>query len=281
MRIIRVKDIENFREAMKDRDRSKHTIEEHVRNVKRLREFLGKRGLNRQRAREFRDSLEGHYKNSSINTMLAGINSFLSFMDWEDCRVKGPRVQRSPYLDANQKLTPEEYKAMVDECVKLGEDRTEKLIQAMANTGARVSELPYFTVEQVSTGKVEVKCKGKSRIISLDEDLVDLLLRFAEKHGIESGPIFITRSGKPVHRSYVWRLMKRLCARLGIDPRKVFPHSLRRLFAREYYAVSKDLVALSALMGHSDVNTTNIYLRGTEQEHRETLKKMNLLVRTP
>ena len=55
--------------------------------------------------------------------------------------------------------------------------------------------------------------------------------------------------------------------RAGVDPRKVFPHSLRHLFARVFYSVEKDLLRLADILGHASVNTTRIYTMETGRQH--------------
>ena len=71
--------------------------------------------------------------------------------------------------------------------------------------------------------------------------------------------------------------MKRLCEQAKVDPGKVFPHNLRKLFARTFYAQEKDLAKLADMLGHSSINTTRIYIMSTGAEHRRLLERMNLL----
>lgn len=71
--------------------------------------------------------------------------------------------------------------------------------------------------------------------------------------------------------------MKRLCARAGVEASKVFPHNLRHLFAVTFYKVSRDLVKLADMLGHSSVETTRIYLQSTGAEHRKQLDRLGLV----
>ena len=150
-------------------------------------------------------------------------------------------------------------------------------MQTICSTGIRVSELNYFTVEAVRRGEVSVACKNKSRKILLPGKLQKLLLRYARTIGITGGVIFRTRNGKPLDRSNIWAAMKRLCARAKIDPGKVFPHNLRKLFARTFYDLEKDIAKLADVLGHSSINTTRIYIMTTGQEHRRQLERLRLL----
>ena len=72
--------------------------------------------------------------------------------------------------------------------------------------------------------------------------------------------------------------MKALCNRAGVEPGKVFPHNLRHLFARTYYAMTKDLSKLADILGHRDINTTRIYTMESGSEHRKQLERMRLIL---
>lgn len=141
-----------------------------------------------------------------------------------------------------------------------------------------MSELKFITVESVRKGKAFVSLKGKCRYIFIVRELQKKLLRYAAKQGIEVGSVFITRTGKPISRITVWREMKNLCVRAKVNPKKVFPHNLRRLFAREFYRIKKDISKLADILGHSTINTTRIYLMGTGTEHLLYMENMCLVI---
>ena len=105
-----------------------------------------------------------------------------------------------------------------------------------------------------------------------------MLLRYAKAQGIGDGPVFITRSGRPLDRSNIWADMKRLCRVAGVAETKVFPHNLRHLFARTYYDLEKDIVRLADILGHASINTTRIYTMETGEVHRRQLEKMRLVI---
>jgi site-specific recombinase XerD len=71
--------------------------------------------------------------------------------------------------------------------------------------------------------------------------------------------------------------MKNLCAQAGVQASKVFPHNLRKLFARTFYGIEKDIAKLADILGHSSINTTRIYIMSTGTEHRRKLDRLGLL----
>ena len=158
-----------------------------------------------------------------------------------------------------------------------GNERLCLLIQTICSTGIRVSELPYITVEAVRHGAAVVSLKGKTRSVFIVRELQKKLLNYAAEHKITSGAIFVTRNGKPMSRTNIWREMKNLCNEAGVSTRKVFPHNLRHLFARTFYGIEKDIAKLADILGHSNINTTRIYIISTGDEHRKKLESMRLV----
>ena len=90
--------------------------------------------------------------------------------------------------------------------------------------------------------------------------------------------IFISRNGKPLNRSYIWEQMKALCKSAGVTPSKVFPHNLRKLFARTFYGIEKDIAKLADILGHSSIDTTRIYIMTSGTEHRKRIEKVGLII---
>ena len=152
------------------------------------------------------------------------------------------------------------------------------IIQTICGTGIRVSELQFITVEAAKKGEAAVFCKGKRRSVFIVKALKKKLLRYAAEQNIRSGCIFVTRSGKPVSRTNIWRDMKNLCTSANVNPDKVFPHNLRHLFARFFYGIEKDIAKLADILGHSSINTTRIYIISTGTEHRQRMENMHLII---
>ena len=185
-------------------------------------------------------------------------------------------MQREIYCAEEKELTREEYFRLLE--ASAGHPRLHLILQAICGTGIRISELKYFTVEAVRRGEITVSCKGKNRTILLPGLLCRRLLAYAEKEGIASGMIFVTRRGNPVNRSNIWAQMKGLCRKAGVKESKIFPHNLRKLFARTFYGIEKDIARLADILGHSSINTTRIYIVSTGTEHRKKIECLGLVV---
>lgn len=220
--------------------------------------------------------MEQGYAVRSINSMLASINSFLGFMGWLDCKVKSIRLQRQVYSTEEKELTKDEYLRLLE--ASRGKEQMNLVLQTICGTGIRVSELRYFTLEMVRTGTVTVNCKSKTRTILVPGKLRKLLVDYAKRNKIAGGVIFRGKNGRPLDRSSIWRQMKQLCRQAGVSESKVFPHNLRKLFARTFYGIEKDIAKLADILGHSSINTTRIYIMTTGAEHRLKIERLGLVV---
>lgn len=266
-----------YEEHLVQEEKSSNTIEKYMRDVKKFWEFAGQRAVTKELVIDYKKRLvESGYAVRSINSMLASLNSFFEFCGWAECKVKSIKTQRQIYCAEEKELTKEEYMRLLDVAKK--QPRMYFILQTICSTGIRVSELSYFNVEAVRTGEVVVSCKNKTRTILLPGKLRKALLKFAKQCGIQSGIIFRTKSGKPLNRSNIWADMKKLCKEAGINASKVFPHNLRKLFARTFYKIEKDIAKLADILGHGSIDTTRIYIMSTGLEHRRKIEKLGLVV---
>ena len=271
-------EIRQFSDALAEEERSAGTIEKYVRDVRRFAVWLDGEEVSRERTAAWRDGLlERGYAPVTINSMVAAVNQFFTFLGWEDCKVKALKIQRKLFRDDRRELTREEYQRLLDAAHGLGRERLALLLETICATGIRVSEVKYITVEAAHAGRAEISLKGKLRTILLPGKLCRKLKKYARQQKTASGEIFLTRSGKSLSRRQIWAEMKRLCKAAGVAPSKVFPHNLRHLFARTFYRVCRDVVKLADVLGHSSVETTRIYLISTGAEHANILRKMRLV----
>ena len=259
-------------------EKSPGTIEKYVRDVGAFAAWLGEGGLSKEAAGAWKGALlESGLTPATINTKLAAVNKFFSFLDRPELRLRPLRLQRRLFRDDSRELTRAEYDRLVSAARSLGRERLALLLEAICATGIRVSEVRYLTVEAARRGRTEVRLKGKIRTILLPGKLCRKLLKYARKQKTASGEIFLTRGGRGISRRQIWAEMKALCAAAGVEPTKVFPHNLRHLFARTFYRVCRDVAKLADVLGHSSIETTRIYLISTGTEHASTLERMRLV----
>lgn len=278
-RILTEKIIGDFSCCLKSEEKSENTIGKYLRDVQAFAAYLGGAAVTKEAVIAYKNKLlSENYAVRSINSMLASLNSLFSFLGWTDCRVKSIKLQRQIYCPEEKELTKAEYMRLVNAAKQKGNERLNLILQTICGTGIRVSELQYITVEAVKCGEAVVSLKGKTRSVFIVKELQKKLLRYAAEQGISSGTIFITRTGRPMSRTNIWREMKGLCEQAGVNPQKVFPHNLRHLFARVFYGIEKDIAKLADILGHSSINTTRIYIISTGNEHRRRMENMRLII---
>ena len=268
-----------FASSLVRAERTPATIEKYLRSVRAFFLYLDGQPVTKDAVVAWKEHLQsvGGYSPSTVNASLAAINDLFTFLGWTDCRAHYLKVQRRLFRDAGQELGREDYERLITAARESGRERIALVMETICATGIRVSEVRYITVEAAKEGRTTISLKGKIRTILLPEKLCRKLLQYAQKQKTASGAIFRTKSGKELGRRQIWAEMKRLCGRAGVDPRKVFPHNLRHLFAMVFYRTSRDIVKLADLLGHSSIETTRIYLVTSGAEHQRTLDRLGLI----
>ena len=270
--------LKDFEKNMLEDEKSKATVEKYLRDLHYFVNFANERAIDKTLVLEYKAELAHNYALTSANSMLAALNAFLRFAGWLDCTVKQFKIQKKAFCSEEKELSKAEYLSLVRTAENKNNERLSLLIQTICGTGIRVSEVEYITVEAVQRGEAVVSCKGKTRRVFIISALRKKLLQYTKEHGIKSGMIFVTRSGKAMNRSNIWAEMKKLCKEAGVSPNKVFPHNLRHLFARTFYGIEKDIAKFADILGHSNINTTRIYIISTGAEHRRKMENMRLII---
>ena len=223
----------DYLRALREAERSAATIEKYARSLRRFFAWLPEdKQVDKETVMRYKQELTQRQAPAGVNAVLAALNGLFRHLDWEECRVKPLKIQRRVFVSKERELSREEYDRLVQAAEARGDRRLCLLLQLMAATGVRVSEVRAVTLEAAQAGKAVINMKGKVRVILLPGKLCRKLTRYAKAEKIASGELFLTRSGRSMNRKEIWAAMKRLCRFAGVDPRKVFPHNLRHLFAR-------------------------------------------------
>ena len=277
-RILTADIIEDFRKNLELQEKSTSTIEKYIRDVKAFSVYAENSAITKEKVIAYKKYLRNNYAVRSVNSMLASINSLFNSLEWHDLKVKSLKLQQQVFCSEDRELTKAEYARLCKTAKRKKNKRLNLILQTICGTGIRVSELQYITVEAAKQGEAVVNCKAKTRSVFIVKELRQKLLRYAAEQNIKSGMIFVTRTGKLISRTNIWREMKALCVEANVNPQKVFPHNLRHLFARVFYGIEKDIAKLADILGHSSINTTRIYIISTGIEHRRRMENMHLIL---
>ena len=261
-----------------EREYSRHTIDKYLHDARVLMAYAPEGIADRTQLAGFRAYLEEkHYCPVSINSMLGAVNMLLRFLN-SDWRLQYCKVQRAAFLPPEKELSRKEYERLVRAAEQQGNERLALLVQTLCALGIRVSELSAITVDSLKNGEATIHNKGKRRTILLPDELIAKLTAYCAERGITAGPVFVTRTGKPLDRSNIWKMLKKLAEAAKVLAKKVFPHNLRHLFARTHYGKFKDIVRLADILGHSSIETTRIYTARSGKEERRQLGQLRLIL---
>ena len=277
MKKITKKLIKKFRRYLIEEEKAAATVEKYIRDINVFADWLGDKALDKETVLTYKENLTKNYAPASVNSILASLNSFFTFNEWYHLRVKNLKIQRQIFVNKDKELTKAEYERLLTAAKSKGNEQLYFLMQTICATGIRVSELRYVTVESLKAQKAQINLKGKMRVIIIPKELCKMLLQYSKDHKITTGSVFVSKNGKALDRSNIWKMMKALCESAGVSREKVFPHNLRHLFARTFYSLQKDIVRLADILGHSSVNTTRIYTMETGETHRRQIQKLGLL----
>ncbi len=276
MRQISDKALLAYRQYLINEEKSNATLKKYLTDVEKFGKWLCGAELDKSLVLRYKEYLAARYAPASVNTVIAALNSFFSFNEWYDLRIKSIKIQRQIFSEEALELTKNEYECLL-QVAKEKSERLYLLMQTICATGIRVSELCYITVDAVKRGHANINCKGKRRTVFLTHSLCRLLKKYIKLQNIKGGSVFVTKNGLPLDRSNIWSAMKKLCCTAKVSEKKVFPHNLRHLFARTFYAVNNDIVRLADILGHSSINTTRIYTMESGYIHKKQLEKLGLL----
>ena len=220
--------VEEFLADMVRRGRAAATIKAYRRNLRALYAWLpeGDKGIYRDTLPRWRrDMLERGVAPRTVNARLAAANSLLRYLGRQELQVLGQVTAGK--AGEQPELTRGEYLRLLDAARRLGKERAYLLTKAFAVLGLTPGELPMLTVECVEIG--EVYLSGGRRVtvpVCLGRELGD----YAQRQGGETGPVFITREGRILHRSSVNEAIRQLGGAAQVPEEKATPRCLRRLY---------------------------------------------------
>lgn len=276
---IQVHHLAAFRRHLQARERRPATVEKYCREVRAFaRGMKPGQAVTKELVLAWKADQARRHAPGTVNGKIAALNAFFDFLHRADCKVKPLRRQRELFRDPGRELDKEDYLRLLGTAKKSGNWRLYYLMETLASTGVRVSEVQYITVQSLQAGQVWVEGKGKDRLVLLTAKLCKALSKYCRKRGIASGPVFVTRTGRPLDRSNIWKELQALCRKAGVEGKRVFPHNFRHLFARAFYALEKDIAKLADLLGHASVETTRIYIMESGAEHKRQVERLGLIL---
>jgi len=225
-------------------------------------------------------------KSASIFRKAESIKAFYKFLTI-DGKISRNHLSRfkSPKLEKKlpQTLSIPEIEKLLDNYKddKFNLIRTLAIIELFYATGIRVSELINLRLESINieNGWIRVIGKGtKERIVPVHKNAIKVISKYLEyrnKHFENkqaSSELFLNKFGKKLSRIQVWKDIKKWAKEAGIE-KNIYPHLLRHSFATHLLSGGADLRSIGEMLGHSSLNTTQIYTHLNNSELKNIHKK--------
>lgn len=261
-----------------DNEASKSTLTAYNRVTKMFIDWLPENvEISKKEIMMWKQHLLETFKPSTVQNYITITNKFIKFVYSEsaaELKVKNIKIQQKASL--SDVLEPIEFKRLCSWAKKLNREDMYLIMRIFAFTGIRVSELAFFTVENVEKNSMQVNNKGKTRNILLRSDLRREILRYCKKREITEGIIFHGKDKtKLLNQKTIWKNLQRIAGKArSIKKSKVHAHSFRHLFAIQFMEQHNNISELMDILGHTSMQTTSIYLRTTDQQKRKKLEKI-------
>lgn len=267
--------LKNYAAYLEEQELSEGTVGIYLRYANQIEQYAAKEGISKKMILSYKESLrQRHAAPTTVNLVVTAVNRYLKYAGYRECTVKTERIQKRKSLE--NVLSTEDYRKMLEYARKSGRMKYYYIMKTLAQTGIRISELRYFTVEALAARKIQVNGKGKIREIYLPEGLIRELRKYCITERITSGVIFMGNTRNPIGRASVYKMLSRIGESAGISKEKVHPHSFRHLFAVTYMNCYGNLTELADILGHSNLETTRIYTLTTAEEKRRRMDRLGL-----
>lgn len=268
--------LEEFLTELRYQEKAENTLKKYRCNIQGFIDYLEPgRQITKDTTLAYKAHLmENGYKTSTVNNYIVSINKYLKWAGCKDLIVKVVKQQNKNCLE--DVLSPADFKRLLRKAKEAGRMDIYYIMKVLAYTGIRISELEYFTVDNIQSNYINVNNKGKERVIVIRQDLARELRKYCRENKIKSGYIFPGQDPeKMISESTIWRQMKKIGGNARVKLDKVHAHSFRHLFAKVFLTeYDGNITELADILGHNSLETTRIYTRTTAQEKRQKMEKM-------
>ncbi len=229
--------------------------------------------INKKLLLEYKGYLIENFKPQTVNLRLQALNRYLEFIKRGNLKLKFLKVQQKNFLE--NVVSNEDYQFLKNCLLRDNITQWYFVVWYLGATGARVSELIQLKIEHVKTGHFDLYTKGgKIRRLYIAEKLREATLQWLSTENRNSGYLFLNRFGNSITSRGISQQLKSFAKRYGLNPKVIYPHSFRHMFAKNFLGKFNDIALLADLMGHESIETTRIYLRRTASEQREIVDKI-------
>ena len=276
---IEDKDVLSFLEYLKyERRLSVNTIDSYGENLLFVSKYLNKDLINATRndIKNFFDNFDGDVKTKAhYLTVLNSFYKYLLFMG--KCSINPCDGIKHPKLSKKlpEYLTSEEINKLFDiRLTKPIDYRNKAMLEVLYATGTRISELINLELNQIDFDECIIRVTGKGkkdRIIPIGDTAMDALKNYILNYRIflvktnDNNYVFLNKNGSKISRQGFFKILKGLAFDAGIK-KDISPHTIRHSFATNLLNNGADLRIIQELLGHENLQTTEIYSHLTNKK---------------
>lgn len=233
-------DIDLYLQDVASRGCKQGTLENYRRSLLNFFDWLpeGKQ-VSREKVYEYQEYLIGKYTSRTVNMKMTAINGILGFLDLREYQST---VKASVDDTAIQpELSRNEYLRMLSAAKAIGDERLYLIIKLFGTTGIAVQEFDKVTVEAVRSGTI-VTFPNRNRLaLRIPACVQSELLEYAKEKGVKSGPIFLTREGRPLGRTTLSNMVPHIARYAKVEENKCTPRCLRKLYAETWDTIKSNV----------------------------------------
>jgi len=243
-----------------------------------LRSFFRKyQTIDESNLLKHKEEIQEKFAPSTVNVHIAAINNFLKFIKKEELKLSYINIQNVNFAD--NVIQDVVYNLLKNKLIEDGKIRDRYIVKMLAATGVRVSELINIKIEHVINHQYDCYGKGnKYRKIPILENLCLEILEWCKSENRTSGYLFRNEKGESkgekMKKHNIWLMLKNYAKKYEINKELMYPHSFRHYFAKSFLENGGELVNLSDILGHSNINITRRYLRMTSNKLKNTMNKI-------
>ena len=233
-------DIDLYLQVVASRGCKQGTLENYRRSLLNFFDWLpeGKQ-VSREKVYEYQEYLIGKYTSRTVNMKMTAINGILGFLDLREYQST---VKASVDDTAIQpELSRNEYLRMLSAAKAIGDERLYLIIKLFGTTGIAVQEFDKVTVEAVRSGTI-VTFPNRNRLaLRIPACVQSELLEYAKEKGVKSGPIFLTREGRPLGRTTLSNMVPHIARYAKVEESKCTPRCLQKLYAETWDTIKSNV----------------------------------------
>lgn len=267
--------LNGWEQWLKKRELAKNTIEIYTITINQYYKKYKK--ITKENFMNYKANLIEKSAIKTVNLKIQALSSLIDYVTEKEnndsylkLKVKTIPVQRKNFLE--NVISKGEYLNFAEQLKKSKQMKWYMIVKFLGCTGARISELIKFNTFDVKKGYVDIVSKGqKLRRIYIPKHLKNEAIDWIGKR---EGFLFLNKFNKPMTTRGIAHGLKELAIKFGINADVVYPHSFRHMFAFNFLEKYKDIALLADLMGHSNIETTRIYLRLTSEQQQKIVDEV-------